>query len=106
MTPYLQVITTVARRDEAERIAVELVSARLAGCVQIVGPIKSVYQWQGAVETAEEWQCLIKTRQDRFAEVEQTIVRVHPYETPEILATPVAIGSRKYLEWLEKELGE
>ncbi len=105
MTPYLQVITTVARRDEAERIAVELVSARLAGCVQIVGPIKSIYQWEGAVETAEEWQCLIKTRQDRFAEVEQAIVRVHPYETPEILATPVAIGSRKYLEWLEKELG-
>jgi periplasmic divalent cation tolerance protein len=105
MTPYIQVITTVARRDEAERIAVELVSARLAGCVQIVGPIKSVYQWQGAVEAAEEWQCLIKTRQDRFAEVEQAIVRIHPYETPEILAMQVAIGNQKYLEWLEQELG-
>jgi periplasmic divalent cation tolerance protein len=106
MTPYLQVITTVARRDEAERIAVELVSARLAGCVQIVGPIKSVYRWQGTVESAEEWQCLIKTRSDRFAEVEQAVLRVHPYDTPELLATPIALGNSKYLEWLEQELGE
>ena len=61
MTDFLQITTTAGSRDEAERIAAALVERRLAGCVQIVGPVRSVYRWQGAVEQAEEWLCLIKT---------------------------------------------
>ena len=58
---FIQVVTTTALREEAERIARELVEARLAACAQVVGPIASTYRWQGKIETAEEWQCWVKT---------------------------------------------
>ncbi len=100
---YIQVITTTALREEAERIARELVEARLAACAQILGPITSTYRWQGKIETSEEWQCWIKTRGELFEQVEQAIRRIHPYEVPEILAVPVVAGSASYLAWLEAE---
>ena len=102
-TSYIQVFTTTARREEAERIARELVEGRLAACVQIVGPITSTYRWQGKIETDEEWQCWAKTRGELFARVEEAIRRIHPYEVPEILAVPVVAGSAKYLAWLNAE---
>ncbi|MBW1983063.1 MAG: divalent-cation tolerance protein CutA, partial [Deltaproteobacteria bacterium] len=64
MDEYIQVFTTADNRKDAERIANALVKNRLAGCVQIVGPVASTYWWQGNMETTEEWLCLIKTRQD------------------------------------------
>ena len=103
MTAYIQVVTTTARREEAERIARELVETHLAACVQIVGPITSTYRWQGKIETGEEWQCWAKTRGDLFARVEEAIRRIHPYEVPEILAVPVVAGSASYLAWLDAE---
>lgn len=104
MTEYLQVITTTDSRASAERIATELVQRRLAGCVQIVGPIWSAYRWKGAVESAEEWQCVAKTRGDLYGKVEQEIRSLHPYEEPEILATAISQGSESYLRWLQSEL--
>ncbi len=103
MSTYLQVITTTALREEAERIVRELVEARLAACAQIVGPITSTYRWQGKIETSEEWQCWIKTRGELFEQVEQAIRRIHPYEVPEILAVPVVAGSASYLAWIDRE---
>jgi periplasmic divalent cation tolerance protein len=102
MTDYIQVVTTVERREDAEKIARLLVDRRLAGCVQIVGPITSVYRWQGKVETAEEWQCLAKTRRELFEKVETAIRQVHPYEVPEIIAVPITAGSADYLAWLDE----
>src|SRR5687767_11467546 len=104
MTPYVQVLTTVGKREEAQQIARGLVESRLAACVQVLGPIESTYHWQGAIETAEEWQCLAKTRLDRYAEVEHWIRQSHSYQTPEILATPILAGNVAYLNWLEAEL--
>ena len=100
---HIQVVTTTARREEAQRIASELVEARLAACVQIVGPITSTYRWQGKVENDQEWQCLIKTRGDLFVRVEEAIRHIHPYEVPEILAMPVIAGSASYLAWLDSQ---
>lgn len=104
MTEYIQVVTTAATREDAARIAETLVSRRLAACVQILGPIASTYRWQGAIETASEFQCTVKSRLDLFAQLEQTIREVHSYETPEILATPIVSGSESYLNWLHAEL--
>jgi periplasmic divalent cation tolerance protein len=104
MPEYIQVVTTVAHRDEAERIGRTLVEERLAACVQISGPIASTYRWRGNIETAEEWQCAAKSRRDLFERIEQTIRRLHSYETPEIIATPISAGSEAYLAWLEGEL--
>lgn len=106
MDEFIQVITTTDDRAAAQRIARGLVEARLAGCVQISGPITSIYRWQGAVEEAAEWLCLIKTTRAHYAEVEATIRCLHSYETPEILAVPVVAGSDAYLTWLASSLEE
>jgi periplasmic divalent cation tolerance protein len=104
MRDYLQVMTTTASQEDAERIAGALVEGHLAACIQIVGPIRSIYRWQGNVETSQEWLCLIKSRQDRYAEIEATIHRLHPYEVPEILAMPITAGSANYLAWLDAQV--
>lgn len=101
MESYIQVITTVGKRADAERIAGILVEKMLAGCVQILGPLTSIYRWKGCIESAEEWQCIIKSRQDLYQGIEEAIRSVHPYEVPEIIAVPLVQGSKDYLEWLE-----
>ncbi len=104
METYIQVVTTTKNKEDAEKIARLLIEKRLAACVQIVGPVSSIYRWKGNVEQAEEWQCLIKSRQDLFGEVEEAIKAIHPYETPEIIATVISAGSGDYLKWLQDEL--
>ena len=104
MTDHVQVLTTVGSEEDAERISVALVERRLAACVQTLGPIASRYRWQGAVETAREWQCLAKTEASRYPEVESAIRELHPYDEPEILATPIVAGSAGYLAWVSESL--
>jgi periplasmic divalent cation tolerance protein len=104
MAEYLQVLTTAGSEEEAQRIATLLVDRRLAACVQVLGPIVSRYRWQGAVEEAEEWQCLAKTEAARYPEVEAAIRDVHSYEEPEIVATPIVAGSQGYLGWISAEV--
>jgi periplasmic divalent cation tolerance protein len=104
MPGYVQVMTTAGSEEEAERIAALLVERRLAACVQIVGPIVSRYRWQGAIEREREWQCLAKTEQGRYPEVEDAIRAAHSYEEPEILAIPVLDGSAGYLAWISETL--
>jgi len=96
----LQVVTTTASRAAARSIARAVVDRRLAACAQIVGPIESTYRWQGKVETAREWLCLMKTTQTRCRELIAAVEAIHPYDTPEIVALPIVAGSRRYLDWL------
>jgi len=100
MNEFVQVTTAVGRREEAERIALALVERGLAGCVQIVGPVRSVYRWQGAVEQGDEWLCLAKTTRAAYTDVEAAIREIHSYECPEIIATPIVLGSTAYLAWM------
>ena len=104
MVEYIQVITTTEEKEDAKKIAETLLKSRLAGCVQIIGPISSIYRWKGKVKKAEEWLCLIKSEKSLFDKIEGTIKEVHPYETPEIVAVPVVAGSSDYLEWLRGTL--
>lgn len=106
MTNFIQVTTAIDSEDGARRIANTLVSRRLAACVHIIGPITSVYWWQGKMETAREYVCVAKTRQDLYDAVEAAIREVHPYDEPEILATPILAGSHSYLEWIVAETTE
>jgi len=96
------VITTTETQDEAKQIARTLVEARLAACVQVVGPITSIYRWEGAVEEAAEFLCLVKTRADLFDQVEAAIRDRHSYDVPEIVAVPIERGSEPYLDWLNQ----
>ena len=106
MDDYIQVITTVDSEAAAGELAHALVEQRLAGCVQVVGPITSTYRWEGEVETAQEWLCLIKSNGTLYNALEKAIAAVHPYDTPEILALPVSAGSVDYLLWLREALAE
>jgi len=103
MSDYLQVVTTVSGQADARRIADRLVEKRLAACVQIAGPITSVYRWRGKIESAEEWQLSAKTRSALYEAVEREIRASHPYEVPEIVALPIAAGSGDYLAWIGDE---
>jgi periplasmic divalent cation tolerance protein len=100
----IQVSTTTEKQEDAENIARELIDRKLAGCVQIIGPMISTYRWQGKIERTQEWLCLIKTRKDLYPELEAAVKAIHPYEVPELLAVPVSGGSADYLQWLAGEL--
>jgi len=104
METYIQVVTTTEKRQDAEKIAKALVERRLAACAQVVGPIVSTYWWKNNVETAEEWQCLMKSKKSFYREIEKAIKMLHPYETPEIIALPIVSAGDDYLEWLNSEL--
>jgi periplasmic divalent cation tolerance protein len=104
MTEFLQITTTTETRQDAERIAAELVSRQLAGCVQVSGPIASTYRWQGKTETSEEWMCTIKTAGEKLEAIRQLIDEIHPYDVPELIATPIVDGSETYLNWLREQV--
>jgi periplasmic divalent cation tolerance protein len=103
MKSYIQVTTTTETKEQAENIAKHLVESKLAACVQIVGPITSIYRWKGKVENTQEWLCLIKTKDELFNKVETAIKSLHHYETPEIIAVPIVKGSKEYLQWISEE---
>jgi len=102
----IQVFTTIDDRALADRMADALISRRLAACVQITGPVTSVYRWQGKVETSQEWLCIIKTQASRYPAVEAAIRELHTYQVPEIVAVPIVAGSKDYLAWLTQETAD
>lgn len=104
MSQFLEIRTTAGTIAEAEALAAALVENRLAACVQIVGPAKSIYSWEGKVETAEEFMLLVKTSSERYRAVESEIRRLHTYQVPEILAVPVEQGFEAYLNWLRDQV--
>jgi len=99
----LLVITNLPDRDSAAKLAHALIEKRLAACINILAPCRSVYRWQGKVEDTEEFPLLIKTTRDRYAALEAAIRAGHPYELPEIIAVSLAAGLPAYLDWVEKE---
>jgi periplasmic divalent cation tolerance protein len=100
---HVQIATTTATEEEARQIARGAVEQRLAACAQVLGPISSTYWWQGAIETAAEWLCLLKTTASRFEAAAAHIRAEHSYDTPEITATPITGGSPDYLAWISAE---
>lgn len=105
MGAYIQLSTTTATEGDALRISREVVGKRLAACVQVMGPIRSIYWWKDKMEEAEEWLCIMKTREAVYEKLETRIREIHPYEEPEIVAVPIVAGSRGYLEWIDREVG-
>lgn len=102
----LQVVTTTDSREAAERLARSAVERRLAACAQVVGPVTSTYWWDGAVQTATEWQCVLKTTAARFDGLRAHLESEHSYDTPEIVATPIVAGGAAYLDWISRETGD
>ncbi len=99
----LLILTNLPDEASAQALAATLVSARLAACVNMLAPCRSVYRWQGAIEFAQEIPLLIKTTATRYAALEAAIRAAHPYELPEIIAVPVSHGLPEYLGWVDAE---
>ena len=102
-TQALLVIANCPDEACANRIALAVVEAGLAACVNLLPRVQSVYRWQGAVESASEVPLLIKTTAGRYTELETAIRELHPYDVPEIIALPIAQGLPAYLDWLAAE---
>jgi len=97
---FVVVLVTTADAEEGARLGRALVEERLAACANVVGPIRSIYRWQGAVEEAAEHLVLLKARRADVAALEARVRALHSYDVPEVIALPVTTGSAPYLAWL------
>lgn len=101
--PAIIVVTQVPDRAVAMDLARALLERRLAACVNVGAPVESIYHWRGRIETGEEIPVVIKTRSVLYSDVEAAVRKIHPYDTPEIIAIPVVDGDARYLAWITDE---
>lgn len=101
---YVLVMVTTASREEAEKIARQLLNEKLIACANIIGPLHSFFWWAGKVEKAEEYILIMKSRLDLFERLSEKVKALHSYEVPEIIALPIIKGSKSYLQWLNNSL--
>lgn len=99
----LLVLLTAPDSDTADKLTNALLEDRVAACVTRIPGALSLYHWEGGIERSEEIVLLVKTRSSRFGELERTVLRVHPYETPEIVAVQASAVLEKYAEWVVRE---
>lgn len=103
---YKVVVTTCDAPEKAERIARTLVEERLAACVNILDPVRSVYRWEGAIEETAEWMLWIKTREDRLTALAARLREIHDYDVPERIVLSIEDGDPAYLAWLDRSIDE
>ena len=97
---YVIVMVTTASKQEAEKIAQNLLNQRLIACANIIGPVSSLFHWSGKTERSEEYLMFLKSRKDLVEKLVETVKALHSYEVPEILVLPIVEGSKAYLDWL------
>jgi len=101
-TESIVVLVTCGFEEEALKIAHSLVEERLAACVNLVSPVRSIYRWEEKIWDEKEWLLIIKTQKNRFEELEKRVKALHSYSVPEIIGLPIIKGSSPYLEWLKE----
>ncbi len=101
--PIIAVLTNLPDSGSAFNLARELVTMRLAACVNVLSPVTSVYRWKGNLEEAGEVPVLIKSTSENYPAIESAIRRAHPYELPEIVSWTIERGLPDYLAWVERE---
>jgi periplasmic divalent cation tolerance protein len=99
----IAVLTNLPDSASAFNLAREIVHLRLAACANVLAPVTSFYRWEGRNEEATEWPLLMKSTEERYADLEAAIRARHPYSVPEIIAWPIAAGLPAYLRWVEDE---
>lgn len=102
---HVVVLTTTATADAAAELGRAAVTAGLAACAQVVGPIRSIYRWDGAIQDDTEHQCLFKTTLEQVDPLTEFIVERHDYDVPEVIALPIVGGSAAYLDWVTEQTG-
>ena len=104
MTDKRLILTTTESKEQAQEIARNLVENGLAACVNIVGPVESIFRWKGQVDTSSECLLIIKTTAEMFERVRDRIRSLHSYELPECIQVPIETGSAEYLKWIEESV--
>lgn len=95
------VLITAPSRDVGRQIARALLEQHLAACVNMIGPISSLYSWEGQIQDDEEVLLVVKSRAELFeGHLVPVVQAVHPYDVPEIIALPIQMGSQNYLDWI------
>jgi periplasmic divalent cation tolerance protein len=106
VSAYVVALSTVGKKEDADRLARALVEERVAACVNVVPGLRSTYRWKGKVETDDELLLVIKTRRDRVEALKTALLSRHPYELPELVVLPIEAGHAAYLGWIDESLGE
>ena len=104
MGPYRVILVTIKDESEAEALSRQLLQEHLVACVNIVKGIKSLFWWEGKIDTAQEVLLIVKSRQDLFEAVVGCVKKNHSYQVPEIIALPITEGNADYLQWIDKSL--
>jgi periplasmic divalent cation tolerance protein len=99
--PVVVVFSTFPSAEKAAEVVRMLVSEQLAACANLVGPVRSIYRWQGEIRDDSETLAVIKTTSERLEALNSRLVALHPYEVPEVIALPVTGGHAPYLAWVE-----
>ncbi len=102
---HIIVYVTASSKTEAQKIAVAILEARLAACVNIIDGISSLFWWQAKIDSAQEALLVIKTRKALFPKLAEKIKSLHSYDVPEIIAVPIVEGDKKYLHWIDESTG-
>lgn len=102
MADYVQVTTTTDSRETAADLGRSAVEAQLAASAQVVGPVATIYRHNGDVLDGEEWSVLLKTTEAQYGALEKHLVDHHPYDSPEVTATPIVRGVTSYLDWISR----
>ena len=97
---YVLIFSTVSKIEDAQFIANHLVTQNTAACVNIILNIESVYKWKNEVCRENEFLLLIKTTADQETNVYDSLSKIHPYDTPEIITLNIQKGSKDYLNWI------
>ena len=105
MDTYIIVFCTTPSAEISNRIAEECIQSKIAACCNILSGITSVYQWKGQIEKSEEQLLMIKSTEDNFEALENTIIKLHPYKLPEIISVKINNGSQEYLNWIKQNQG-
>ena len=105
MEAIITITTTTNSREALEKMGRHLLTERLIACIQVVGPIKSLYWWKGTIEETDEWLGIMKSRKSLYTKIEAEIRSLHAYEVPEIVATELSGALPAYDNWVRSETG-
>lgn len=105
MTSIVTVYATFANAEEAERVGRMVVEERLAACINVLGPCRSIYRWEGKVETADEIAAVFKTTAARAVALVGRIVALHSYDEPAIAVWPILRSTEGYAAWVDESVG-
>ena len=103
-TEFILVLVTTANKQEAEKIAQNLLNEKLIACANIVSSVTSHFHWSGKIDVAEECLVLMKSRMDLFSTLAKRVSELHSYEVPEVLALPIVDGAQSYLDWINRSV--